>query len=135
MGIVRTGESEYDKELRKWDLPKREGGMNANGMEPYPVMLYKAVERENGKVVCGDPLDEQFTARCQTIVFSPSEEQRAREQGWRESPKAALAHHEAIQQEIAQAAAEAAHAAQRMSEKARTERKGREDATHRHVTE
>ena len=34
--------SHYAKEMRKWNTPKRDGGMNANGFEPFPAMMYKA---------------------------------------------------------------------------------------------
>jgi hypothetical protein len=146
-------ESELGKELSKWDTPKRLGGMGPNGYEPYPRMLYKAFQRDNGKVLCMEPppspylfstaeaheracmLAEGFTKQCQRTVESELEEERAKAEGWRNSPQDALEHYEALQRAIGDAAAEANFAAQRMTPKAQAERKAREAATDKHVSE
>lgn len=151
MGIVRTGESEMDKELKKWDTPKRLGGYNTDGFEPYPRMLYKAVKKDSGKVVCLEPApnlayfqkDADFLreeARIdasnranQRIVGSSQEQEQARSQGWRETPALAIEYVEKLEQEMAQAAAEANYASQRMTQKARDERAALEAATDEHV--
>jgi hypothetical protein len=139
--IVRSGESEYDRELAKWDLPKRMGGYNADGFEPYPRMLYKAHRRENGKVMCMD-MDalyggdmaavaraEAFNHACQKTVQSDEQYRIAKGQGWSDTPTDAIALHEREAQALATAAAEAAYSVQRMSEKARAEHAKADAAT------
>lgn len=133
MPIIRTGESEYDKELAKWDLPKRLGGHNADGFEKYPQTLYKAFRNENGKAMCRDISDLYtndpvlqakaiaFTKKCEYVVRTEDEYQRALREGWRDTQQQALDLFEAQQRDIAQAAAEAAFAVQRMSDKAKAE--------------
>jgi hypothetical protein len=133
MGLVINPESEYAKELARWNTPKRDGGFGPDGYEPYPRMVYQAIAR-NGKAEVGDPADEQFSARCQLIVRSEAEYDRARAQGWRATPTEALAHAEALQIAIATAAAEASFAAQRMTPKAQAERAALEAKTDKHVT-
>jgi len=157
MAIVRTGETEFDKEMAKWDAPKRLGGMNANGYEDFPAMLYKARVKGNGQPACMDipPTrmgfpgglqgDQQwdaavqqadaFTRACQRLVRNGDERDAAVRNGWCETPAAALAAYEAEQQAIGLAAAEANYAATRMSEKAQKERKQREAATDKHLPE
>lgn len=153
MPIVRTGETEYDKEMAKWDAPRREGGMRPDGYEPFPKMLYFARELKNGKAAVADvpgprgwysddntylsaELEAQrFTSSCQRVVRNSDELERAYREGWRETPADALAHYEALQREIATAAAEANFAATRMSDKAQAERRRRESATDKHVPE
>lgn len=135
MPIVHNPESDYSKEVAKWNAPKREGGMNADGYTRFPAMLYKARPTAGGKVMCCDPTDEQFSASCQRVVMSPEQEANAIADGWRKSPVLALAQYEDEQKAIADAAAEASYAALRMTPKAQAERKGREAATHAHVAE
>lgn len=157
MGIVINPESEYAKELHKWNTPKREGGYGANGYEAYPRMLYKAMQKANGQYACmemppprwsfpggidGDNAwgaaiasAEAFTAACQMTVRSEDEERQAKNSGWRNSPIAALDFAHQVEKDIANAAAEANFAAMRMSEKAQTERKKRDADTHKHVPE
>lgn len=139
MPIVRTGETEHDKELARWDLPKRMGGHNADGYEHYPLMLYKAFRAENGKTQCMAPpplihdfltmaeyhraeaAATAFTNRCQITVRNDAEYERARSEGWRNTPGEAVAHFEALQREIADAAAEEQYRVKRMGERAQTE--------------
>ena len=127
-------------------------GMGAIGFEPYPKMLYKAKPR-NGKAMVLEPLplsyeydnEKQFeqavlraetmNRQCWRIVHDDTEEKRAHDEGWRTGQKEALDHYEGLQQDMAQAAAEAAHAAQRMSEKARKELAAADDVTHEHVVD
>jgi hypothetical protein len=153
MPIVRTGESEYDKELAKWNTPKRQGGYGPDGYEEYPKMLYKAFLDANGKAKCMEPpplvhmyltmpeflraeaIATAFTQKCQMTVRSAHEEDKAKADGWRRTPGEALAHFEALQQEIAQAAAEAQFAAKRMSDKARAEFAEADASTSDHVVD
>lgn len=147
MPIVRSGESEHDKELAKWDLPKRMGGYGPDGYEPYPRMLYKAHRRENGKVMCMDmsalygtdmaemARAEAFNASCQKIVQSEEQYRLAKGQGWCDTPQDALALHEQQAQELATAAAEAAYSVRRMSEKAQREHAEADAATEHPLTD
>lgn len=121
---------------------------------PYPKLLYKAITRSDGRAVCmepqpvprggGDQAEAQFqyelllwerhTQACCKRVQSADEERQAQGDGWRATPKEALDHHEALQQDIAKAAAESAYAAQRMTSKAQAERTKLEQTSSGHVT-
>jgi hypothetical protein len=103
--------------------------------EPFPKMLYKAFKRDNGKVQCLDPRDEDFSRRCYMTVQNDAELARAKGQGWREHPLEAIELFEQQERELAQAAAEAAFAAKRMSEKAQAEFKAAGEATADHVAD
>lgn len=108
------------KELAKWNAPKRQGGMNVDGFEMYPRMLYRAQENPlSGKfqamlqrdVISADRTmvilsAEQFNTSCQMTVGNEEEYQRAKRDGWCHSPREAEAWHEA---EIDRIAQEAAH--------------------------
>lgn len=123
MPVIRTGETEADKELARWDTPKRDGGERANGYEPFPKMLYKAVQRKDGVVVCTDvdPITGAMYGGTTRIVQDEADLARALKAGWREGPVAALAHHEQERQQVGQAAAEEAFRVQNMGAKARAE--------------
>jgi hypothetical protein len=151
--VLITPESELGKELARWDTPKRLGGMKCNGYEPFPKMVYKALKKDTGKVVCMEPepspigflTDAEYlracsqaaaiTAQCTRIVHDDDQFRQAKNEGWRESPADALEAFEALEQAVARAAAEANHAAQRMTPKAQAERKAREAATDKHIPE
>jgi len=140
MAIVQSPDSEYTRETNKWNLPKHQGGFNANGFEPFPVMLYKAHARANGKVMCGDPLAtvgdaaaEAFSRSCQLSVRAPEDLARAYREGWSDSPEAALATYERDQVEIADTAAKRHFSDHRMSAQAQGEAAVADAATHEHV--
>ena len=133
MGVVRTGESSYDKELNKWDTPQRQGGMRPDTFQAFPSMLYKAHQRDNGQWAVHDALDENWSRRCQLIVRDDAELRRSLEQGWRATPQEALAYADRFQQAIADAAAERHFADQRLSELARREAAAADAATNDHV--
>lgn len=143
MGIVTNPESELGKEIARWDRPRNKfdadgrPGMRCVGYEPFPVMVYRAKKLETGKVICCDinPATGEMHTGCTLTVHSDLELDQRRSEGWRDSPKDALAHFEALEREIAQAAAEAQWAAQRMSDKAQAELKAANDATSDHVVD
>lgn len=149
MPIEWSKESFHEKELTKWDRPKRQGGMNRDGFERFPQMLYKAqLQPLSGKyevamqrdVISADKtvviLDaEQFNASCQLIVNSDREYERARADGWRDSQAEAMQFHEKLQDDVAQAAAFRASEDGRMTAKAQAEAKAAEEATDKHVAE
>jgi hypothetical protein len=130
MPVVYTPESEYKKELDRWNTPKRQGGFAPDGHEEFPLMLYKAFayEKHGGKTMCGDPLAavgdpdaETFSRKCQLIVRDESKRDRAMSDGWAATPTKALEVYETAQQGVARAAAEEAFRVKRMSDKAEQE--------------
>jgi len=133
MGVVRTGESAYDKELNRWDTPQRQGGMRPDTYQPFPAMLYKAHQKDNGQWSVNDPFDDNWSRRCQMIVRDDTELRRQMEQGWRQSPSDALEYAERLQRAIADAAAERHYADQRLSDSARREAAAADAATNDHV--
>lgn len=116
MAIVRSGETEQDREMMKWNKPYK--------YEPFPRMVYRGVLRSDGV--------HDFENR---IVDNERHFNEAMREGWVESPADAKYVVEAQEAAIAQAAAENAHAAQKMSAKARKELAMREAATHKHIAE
>jgi len=133
MGVVRTGESAYDKELMKWDTPQSQGGMKPDTFQPFPTMVYKAHQRDNGQWAVSDPFDENWSRRCYVIVRDDAEMRRHLDNGWRHTPAEALEYAERHQRAIADAAAERHFADQRLSEKARREADAADAASNEHV--
>lgn len=136
MAIIRTGETAYDKELAKWNTPKRLSGYNCDGYEAFPKMVYRAMKLENGKVVCCDPDPVTMEPRIGTYrtVQSEDELRRAQAEGWIDgSPKDALEAFERQEQALGNAAAEAIAAAK--SEKAARELAEVAELTMAHVAD
>lgn len=127
--------TEYGKELAKWNVKRP--------YAEYPKMMFRARQLPSGKWSCGEVSDslfngvpgsaEQWTNGCQLVVHSDAERDRAMGDGWRDHPKDALEHQEALQRAIADAAAERAYADRNMSEKAKAEAKAVDDAHFEHV--
>ena len=116
MAVVRSGETDMDREMAKWEKPYK--------YEPFPKMLYRGVLRSDGV--------HDFET---TIVENERHMSEMVNKGWVQSPADAKAVVDAQESMIAEAAAENAAAAQKMSAKARKELAMREAATHRHITE
>jgi hypothetical protein len=138
VGLIITEESELGKELAKWEQhPGRitQNPGNPYKYRPFPKMVYKAIKRDDGRIVCNDPHDEQFSRRCQFIVKSEAELEKANRDGWRNTPTEAMEYAEGLERDIAQAAAEAAFHAQRMSEKAQAELAKADAENFEHVTD
>jgi hypothetical protein len=128
-------------------------GMNAVGIEPYPKMLYKAQKNAQGKVLCleAPPRAEfypdertfatacaqvdQFNKRCICTVASEEEHRARKREGWSDTAAEALAIQERLEQDIANAAAEANYAAKRLSPHAQAELEAAGRETHQHVTD
>jgi len=145
MGLNISPESPLGRELDRWNRTtnqyddKGTPGMRAPRYEEFPRMVYRAQRLPSGAVRCMEPsLDprvyadpkvyerdlatlDQFNRGCWRIVRSTAEYEQAKSEGWRDSPADALAYDEALQQDIARAAAERAYADQRMSAKAQAE--------------
>ncbi len=145
MAVVVTPESNYGKELLKWDTPRSRGGMRPDRYEPFPKMLYMAQERPDGIPSVGETRDgifggtpgaaEAFTRTCQRTVRSEAEMARALEEGWRSSPLEALARREARDKAIADVAAHRHYEDRNMSPAAQGEAKAADAATIEHVPE
>jgi hypothetical protein len=148
-GIAWDEDSKYYKELNRWNLSKRDGGMNRDGFEKYPQMLYMAqrhplsnvyevaakedVPSLDGKTVLFHA--EQFNRSCQMIVNDEREYDRAYQAGWRPSQAEAMQYREGHAQMVAEAAAFRAHEDRKMSEKAQAEVAAVEASTPEHVAE
>lgn len=123
--------------------------MNANGFEPYPRMVYKAMLQPlSGKYEVAMQRDvispdktvvllsaEQFNSSCQLTVNNEQEYNDARAEGWRDSQAEAMQFHEKLLDDVAQAAAFRASEDSKMSAKAQAEAKAAEEATDQHVAE
>ncbi|MDA1095309.1 MAG: hypothetical protein O3A25_18915 [Acidobacteria bacterium] len=136
MAVIHNPESEFAKEMARWNAPKRLGGHNANGFEAFPKMLYKAHLWTNGKPMVGhvDQTDEasSFTQRCQMTVFDADELRQAQANGWSDHPTTALDAFETAEQTVARAAAEEQFRVRRMGEQAQAEFTTAQEASHRH---
>jgi hypothetical protein len=116
MPVVKTGETEEEREQARWERPYQ--------FQPFPTTLYRGILKANGKH------DTESL-----IVHSERERAAMLHQGWVNEPGDALARLEQQEQDIATAAAENAAAAARMTGRAKRELQAREAATHRHVAE
>ena len=140
MAIVHNPDSDYARENARWDTTQQHGGFNANGFEEYPLMVFKAFERDNGKVMCGDPRaavgdaeGEAFSRSCQLVVRNIEERERAMSQGWSIGPDRAIEKYEEDMRSIAEVTAQRHFAEQGISALAKAEAKQADDATHRQV--
>lgn len=128
---------------------------NPYTFRPYPKMLYKAHPSpiSNGKTLCMESMPnpmlfadekaysratlavEAFNKSCTFTVKSEDEERQAKNNGWRETAKDAMAFCAERDAAFATAAAEVAYAAQGMTEKARRELADADASTHEHVVD
>src|SRR5678815_5912195 len=108
-GAKVSAESPLGKELMKWER-KPDWTPEKN---QFPKMLYRAEHRPDGKRSVHEVNDslfpvqgekgmivqagaaEQWSRRCQLTVYNEAEMSRAMENGWRPTPKEALAFLEA----------------------------------------
>jgi hypothetical protein len=149
MGVQWPEESHYAKEMKRWDAPKREGGMNRNGFEPYPKMLYRTQPHpQSGRheismdkdIISLDKtvvlVDAQaFNNSCQLIVHRAEEEENAKRDGWRESQAEAVQFHLDELDRMAREAAHRNHDDRNLSEKAKAEARAIEEKIPGHVAE
>ena len=126
-GARVSTESQLGKELLKWErkpdwTPEK---------HPYPMMVYKAMLRPDGRHSVGEVFDsvcggapgsaEQWSRRCQLTVNDETEHQKALEGGWRNSPQVALDYLGARENEKSNITAERHYTDARMSEVAQRE--------------
>ena len=149
MPLEWSSESNYMKELTKWNTPRRNGGFGPNGHEEFPRMLYKAQRHPMSNkwevalprdVISADRtvvvLDaEQFNATCQKTVRNQEEYDRALADGYRKTHAEALDYAEGREQEKAVEAAVRAFEDSKLSEKAQAEAAVREGTGGEHVPE
>jgi|TARA_R110001583_G_scaffold24809_5_gene90365 hypothetical protein len=140
MAIIQNPDSEYSREIEKWNTPKRQGGFAPNSHEDFPKMMYRAQPNANGKIMCGDPsaavgdvVGEAFSRSCQIIVRDEDEADGMVKKGWYDTPTLALDGYERDQRSIADVAAMRHFSDQKMSPVAQAEAKAVDDATHAHV--
>lgn len=155
-GIVLNPNSELAKELRKWEqFPGIYGKTPGNPYvyREYPRLLYKAQKLVNGKYSVGEvPPDpmlfetaakleratlmvERFNKSCQLVVGNDQELSREHDKGWRKTQQEALDYAEALEIDMATAAAEAAFHAKRMSASAQAEFAKANAETHEHIVD
>lgn len=158
-GMVINPHSALGKELRKWEqhrselVPRGTNPGNPYVFREFPKMLYKAQRMPNGQYAClssaPDPyayermdlyqqatlMVETFNRSCTRIVANESEERLAKGQGWSNTTTDALKAHEAHEQAIGDAAAEANFYAKRMTAKAQEELNAAAESTHQHVAD
>jgi CRISPR/Cas system Type II protein with McrA/HNH and RuvC-like nuclease domain len=125
MGIVRTGETEYEKELAKWDKPYVH--------QAFPKMVYRAI-KVNGAVTVLST-DGEHDQKCTKIVGSDRELSAALSSGWHPDPKSAYDALEHADRAHADDAAVVAYEASKMSPKAKREYKRRSAATDKHIVD
>ena len=148
MGVIITSSSDYGKELAKWEMfpqPWAPSPGRPFVHHEFPVMLYRAAVRFDGKVSVGEGDDrtfggvpgaaEQFTRQCQRIANDDSELEKAMAEGWRKTQKEALEQHEKLQKFVETAAAHRAYEDRGMSEAAKREAAEAEAAVPEHVAE
>jgi len=157
--VVINPHSDLGKELRKWEqhyghlTPPGTRPGNPYVYRPYPKMLYMASRQENGQAASVLPnphpwnypnaLDleraqlaqENWNRGHQRIVKDEAEERLAKGQGWTETPQSAIDRYDEQQKAIAEAAAQAAFSALRMSEQAKRELKRADASTDAHVVD
>ncbi|HMF95088.1 MAG TPA: hypothetical protein VKE96_12370 [Vicinamibacterales bacterium] len=144
-------DSNGDEILDEQNRPIR--GMGAIGFEPFPMLVYKAHKNPQGKVLCMDvpplaefyPDEKSFAAACERVevfnrrcyqrVGNEQELQQALKDGWSKTAQEALEKQERLEQDIANAAAEANYAAKRLSANAQAELDAAGRETHQHVTD
>ena len=148
-GRLVSVDSEEGKERARWEKPW--------SFAKFPIMLYRAQRRADGRVSVGEADDrlfkdpdgrtlpgaaEAFSRSCQRIVGEGKDREAdekvltiAYEEGWRMTAKEALDHFESKEQVIAEAAAHRHHEDRNMSESARNEAKAADDETALHVPE
>jgi hypothetical protein len=135
---VLPGEDKAKAELRRWNTPRRLGGMRPDGFEEFPKMLYRARRPETGgPIAVINPFNEQWSEQNCLTVRSREEEERAigNGQGWRHTPQEAIDYANALETEVSNAAAARQNAELRMSEKARAEAAAVDESNYEHVPE
>lgn len=134
MGLQWTPESDYVKELAKWEQRPTDlvsasmlaalGKPLSPVFQEFPKAMYRAKDATGGPAINGF-----------IVANDESHERLLKGQGWSTSQEGAIEAVHATQTAIAQAAAERAFSDRRMSEQARRDAQRADDATPAHVPE
>jgi len=134
VGLQWTPESDYVKELAKWEQRPTElvsaGMLQALGKpisppyQEFPKAMYRAIAATGGPAINGF-----------MVAHDASQERLLTGQGWSSSQDAAIELVHAADRAMAQAAAERAFSDRVMGEKARLEAQRVDDSTPAHVPE
>ena len=135
MGIQRSREDSWTKEMAKWEqnpvlvgdtfiqpIPFADGGRGGAPRLEYPKMLYRADSFDGGPRISETKIVEHDGA-----------ERLAAGAGWRASQEDAIKDVHARHQEFARLAAERAHTERWMSPKAQAEAAAVDESTMQHV--
>lgn len=131
MAMVISPDSEYGKEMAKWNKPYV--------YVAYPKMMYKARRRPDGVVSVSEPSNsaeaEAFNASCQRVVGDEDEKRRAAGDGWCDTPTLALERFHGRDKFLSNAAAHRAYEDRNMGELAQAEIAVADAETSEHVAE
>ena len=109
-------------EEKRWNTPKRNGGMNANGYEEFPKQVFKARRHEDGgPYFVIDPKDEKWSQGSYHDCKDENEYENYLKNGWSKSSQEALEFANLEDDRIARAAAERHAADKKLSRLARAE--------------
>lgn len=126
MAIVRTGETEYEKELAKWDRPYV--------FQAFPKMVYKAYrgpETQGAIVVLSN--EGQHDQRCTRIAKTERELTELLANGWHPDPQSAYNALAERDEKHADDAAVVNYEVSKMSKKARQDFAAQSAATDKHL--
>lgn len=128
---------EYPKMLYKAERHPETGQPTCQAARPNPWAFVHIPDREARAQFYDEACQqaERWSKEHQKIVHDEAGERLAKGQGWAKTPAAALEQFEQEQQAIAEAAANTAYLAQRMSEQARAELKAADAETDQHVVD
>ena len=139
MAMLISPESEYGKELAKWNKPHNP----SDPRNQFPKMLYQAQKRPDGVYSTGETNDalfggrdrsaEEFTRRCQKIVHSEAEERMAMGIGWCLTQALALERLKSEEEYLSTAAAHRLYEDRNLSDAAKAEAAAADAATPEHL--
>ncbi len=124
MSVIYTSESEFGKEMRKWEPTPEQLAERMVHPAPYPAMLYKGKRSEGGPITYET-----------MIVASPDERDRMASRGWCTHPDEAIEAYKQQDLAVAKAAAHRAYEDRGLSEAAQREVRAYEATTDEHVPE
>lgn len=137
MAMVITPESEYGKELAKWNVKRP--------FTAFPRMLYMARRRPDGVPSTGEVDDkifgnqpgaaETWSNGCYLVVEDEDQMREAMSRGWRQTPAEAMARFNEKEQALANLAAVRAYEDRNMSDAAKAEAAKLEASTEEHLPE
>jgi hypothetical protein len=130
MAVMQSADTEFGKELAKWNTPKSQGGYKCDGHEEFPRMVYQAWQRSDGRVLV---LDESDSRRGWTIAKNGRELEKLRGLGWFLTVEDAVEAFQAQQLAVAEEATRVAYRASTMGAKARAEFDALDQASTTHV--